>query len=281
MNTKKFFTALAALLLILVAGVTAADAASMPSRFPNFSTRDLSGRTVTNAIFAESEITMINFWATWCPPCIEEMPDLAEMYDALGEGLIGVLVDADDRGAIDRAHQILRTAGANFPQLLPSKDMDSVLNLIDAIPTSIFVDSNGNIVGSTVVGARSSREYMRLMLTALEEADKSNAAAAPRPAAPAPSQAVTVTILNESRETIVELFLSDANDSSWGGDLLEGNFIRPRDTAVVNLPARYREFDFMAVFEDGDTAEDFDVPGSALEATIVINRDGTVGFDFD
>ena len=169
MKTKKIFTVLTALLLIFAAGVTAAEAARLPKAFPKFSTKDINGRNITNAIFAQSEITMINFWATWCGPCVQEMPDLAKMYEELGEGMIGVLIDADDRGAIDKAKQILKRAGADFPQLRPSKEMSSLINAIDAIPTTIFVDSDGNIVGKPVVGARSSREYMRAMLAAWEE----------------------------------------------------------------------------------------------------------------
>jgi hypothetical protein len=59
---------------------------------------------------------------------------------------------------------------AYFTQLRPSKEMQKILDAIDAIPTSIFVDSSGNIVGPTVVGSRSKVEYQRMMLVALEEA---------------------------------------------------------------------------------------------------------------
>jgi len=170
MNTKKIFTVLTALLLICAAAVTAAVAAGLPKTFPTFSTKNLEGETVTNSIFAQSEITMINFWATWCGPCVMEMPELAQMYEELGEGMVGVLLDADDRGAIDKAKQILTKAGADFPQLRPSREMSSLINSIVAIPTTIFVDSNGNIVGQTVVGARSSGEYMRARLAAWEAA---------------------------------------------------------------------------------------------------------------
>ena len=145
--------------------------------FPRFSTRDLDGNLVTNNIFAKNEVTMINFWATWCPPCIRELPDLAQMGKALaetnGEGaLIGVLLDAGDRGVTQRAKSLLKSAGASFPHLLPNDDMKSILGTVSAIPTSIFVDSHGNIVGPTVVGARSASEYMAAMKTALEEARK-------------------------------------------------------------------------------------------------------------
>jgi thiol-disulfide isomerase/thioredoxin len=169
--TKKLFAALAVLFMVLAAG-----GAAEAKKFPKFSTKDLDGDVITSDIFAESEITMINFWATWCPPCIAEMPDLAELDDFLDDhpgALIGILLDAEDRGAIQRAEEILEDAEAYFTNLRPSKEMKSILDTIDAVPTSIFVDSGGNIVGPTVVGARNKNEYLRAMLSALEEANKS------------------------------------------------------------------------------------------------------------
>ena len=139
-------------------------------RFPDFTTTDLNGRTVTNDIFAESEITMVKFWTTWCRACVVEKPTLATLYNELGEGMIGILLDADDRGAIENARQILNNAGVTYPQLRPSREMQALLRSIRVIPTAIFVDSRGNIVGETIVGSRSPQAYMQAMLAAREEA---------------------------------------------------------------------------------------------------------------
>jgi len=152
------------------------EAAGMPSKFPAFSTKDLDGRAVTDSVFTENEITMINFWATWCPPCVAEMPDLGELAKTLLEdsdrkgALIGILLDVDDRGALEKARQILTKSGADFPILRPSSEMHSMIRAIDAIPTTIFVDSAGNIVGSAVIGARSSQAYLQAMSAAWKEA---------------------------------------------------------------------------------------------------------------
>ena len=169
---KKIFALLTAMFLVIAACGTAEA-----NKFPRFSTKDLDGDVVTSDIFAESEVTMINFWATWCPSCIAELPDLAELdeifEDTDGEcALIGILIDADDRGAIRKAEEILYDADAYFIQLRPSKEMQSILDSIEAFPTSIFVDSRGNIVGPTIVGARSKREYMAATALALNEAQK-------------------------------------------------------------------------------------------------------------
>jgi len=175
MKIREFFVVLTVFFMFFwMSGLV--EAAGMPLKFPAFSTKDLDGRAVTDSIFAENEITMINFWATWCPPCVAEMPDLGELAKTLLEdsdrkdALIGILLDADDRGALEKARQILSKSGAGFPILRPSSEMQSIIGAIDAIPTTIFVDSEGNIVGSAVIGARSSQAYLQAISAAWKEA---------------------------------------------------------------------------------------------------------------
>jgi len=162
---RKFFAVLMTLSMILT--VTAvADA----GEFPQFSTTDINGEVVTNAIFAENDITMVYVWATWCPACVAGMSSLAEMLETTGgRGLIGILIDMENR---DRAQQILSGAGADFPQLSVSREMEPLLRSMQFIPTSIFVDSEGNIVGPTIVGPRSSQDYLSAKRDAREETNE-------------------------------------------------------------------------------------------------------------
>jgi hypothetical protein len=73
--------------------------------------------------------------------------------------LVGIILDADEPGALDAAQKILSRAGAEFPQILPTNDMSPVLETVEAIPTTIFVDAGGNIVGKPLVGSRSEKAY--------------------------------------------------------------------------------------------------------------------------
>ena len=52
---------------------------------PDFCTYDLNGEEITNSIFAEKELTVVNIWGTFCAPCIEEMPELEELNKKYGE----------------------------------------------------------------------------------------------------------------------------------------------------------------------------------------------------
>jgi thiol-disulfide isomerase/thioredoxin len=129
--------------------------------FPNFSSKTLEGKDVTNALFAGKKLTMVNLWATWCPPCVAEMPDLGKLGRSMPEGsqLMGILLDADYAGAIDKGKAILAKSKADFLQVQPSKEMTSFLDTVAAIPTTVFVDAEGRILGEPIVGARSEAEY--------------------------------------------------------------------------------------------------------------------------
>jgi thiol-disulfide isomerase/thioredoxin len=129
--------------------------------FPPFATHDIDGKEVTGDIFAGKKLTMVNIWTTWCPPCVAEMPDLGKLARTMPDGsqLIGIVLDAYDPGALDEAQKILSKADAKFPQLLPADAMSLLLERVEAIPTTIFVDASGKIVGSVLVGARPEKDY--------------------------------------------------------------------------------------------------------------------------
>ena len=83
----------------------AALLSALPGDLIAFDTSDLDGNKVTEALFADNRVTMINIWGTFCPPCIREMPDLGQLstdYKAKGVQLVGVVIDALDRyGRVD------------------------------------------------------------------------------------------------------------------------------------------------------------------------------------
>jgi thiol-disulfide isomerase/thioredoxin len=168
---RKYLWAAVAAALLLAMGIGyGAKTSAAQGAFPAFSTLDLDGRQVTSSVFAEKKLTMLNFWATWCPPCLSEMPDLGRLGRTMPEGsqLIGVLMDADDEESIDEAQGILEEAKADFPQIVPVREMASFLRSVSAIPTTIFVDSQGQIVGKPLVGSRSEAAYRAAIEDALQ-----------------------------------------------------------------------------------------------------------------
>lgn len=149
----------------------------------SFTTQDIHGNSYTEALFAENELTMVNLFATWCSPCIREIPELEQLRNNLadqGFGLIGVVLDgADPNGnpdpkAIEKAEELAQKTGASYPFLLPdSTVMNGRLMGVEAVPETFFVDREGNIVGEVYLGARNLEDWTAIVekeLAALKEA---------------------------------------------------------------------------------------------------------------
>lgn len=132
--------------------------AAASEKFPAFKTADLKGHEVTQDIFKGKKVTVINIWGTFCPPCIGEMPELGAWAKEMPQDaqLIGLVCDAsgpEDKEITAAALKILSDSQADFVNLLPSQELMKYLDKVEAVPTTIFVDEEGRIIGEQVVGA--------------------------------------------------------------------------------------------------------------------------------
>ena len=127
------------------------------STLPAFAVKDLDGNDLTNDLIAGKEITMINVWGTFCPPCIGEMPDLAKLAESLPENaqLIGLVCDVTWQNPedADAATAILEKAGAHFTNIIPDENLLAFIGQFQFVPTTIFVDADGHVLGEPVIGA--------------------------------------------------------------------------------------------------------------------------------
>lgn len=163
---RKFVFALTLFALV----ITMACAAFAADVFPAFKSYNLEGKEVTQEIFAGKKLTMINFWGTYCPPCIDEMPELGELGRSMPEGtqLVGIVIDVGDKETFEKALKITQGAKADFANVLISQEMVPYLETIVAVPTTIFVDAKGKVIGKPVVGARSGKAYRKEVEKALK-----------------------------------------------------------------------------------------------------------------
>lgn len=125
----------------------------------SFVTADIEGNEVTQDIFKNYDITMVNIWGTWCKPCVEEFPALVKVYEQLPEksNLITICNDAEKEQELCK--KILQDVSTPFQTLKVSSDIqDNLLKNIYAFPTTIFVDSQGNLVGDSLMGKRNGSE---------------------------------------------------------------------------------------------------------------------------
>ncbi len=138
-----------------------------------FSLKDIEGDTYnSDDVFKENKLTLMNIWGTMCTPCIKELPELQKLSNELssrGIGVIGLVGDVNGDDGLDEAKLIVAKKKINFLNLLPDdKIRDELLSKIGGYPVTIFLDSNGNIVGQVIVGARSADEYKNTALEILE-----------------------------------------------------------------------------------------------------------------
>lgn len=107
----------------------------------------MEGVAVDSTDFADYDLTVVNIWATWCGPCVNEMPYLQEVYAQKPENVnfLTICTDADSAG--DTATAILEASGAEFQTLIASTQIQQeLMPMIQAYPTTIFLDSEGYLV---------------------------------------------------------------------------------------------------------------------------------------
>lgn len=124
-----------------------------------FTANTLDGGTYTQEDFAGTDVTIINFWATFCGPCLAEMPDIAAFEESLPDNVQLITVCLDGVGNTDEVKSILDEAGYKGTTLLDGDaDFESVCGEILYIPTTILVDQNGNLLGDAIVGGQQDLE---------------------------------------------------------------------------------------------------------------------------
>lgn len=151
----------------------------------NVQTTTLSGDAFTAADFADNKLTVFNVWATWCPPCVAELPHLQKVSEEFredGVAVIGVLQDGvtemgeSDADAIASANTLLEDAGVDYPVILPDATLQQTfIRTMQYFPTTFFVDAEGNVI-KRVEGAREYEDWRKLIQETLEEMDGQNAA---------------------------------------------------------------------------------------------------------
>ena len=134
-----------------------------------FSSDTLDGGIFTQDDVKAKDITVVNFWSTTCGPCIVEMPDLAEFAKALPDNVQLVTVCLDGYGNEDAVREIVQQAGFEEPVLLTGSDdlLELARNLIYT-PTTVLADSDGELVGDAIIGAK--KDLSAVYLEAVNQA---------------------------------------------------------------------------------------------------------------
>lgn len=131
------------LVLTVFAATSLASSGLEGSAAPDFALKSSTGKNLRLSEY-RGDVVMINFWATWCGPCRQEMPLLDELYqryERVGFNLLGVNIDDDSR----RAMQMIDELGVKFPVLFDARKEVSKLYEVEAMPVTVLVDREGNV----------------------------------------------------------------------------------------------------------------------------------------
>ncbi|CAM3726778.1 redoxin domain-containing protein [Aeromicrobium ponti] len=108
---------------------------------PEFELKNLQGETVKLSDY-EGKKVMLNFWATWCPPCKAEMPDIQKFYSEKGDEIAILAINIDPQYDVAGFAKEMRV---NFPILLDEEEKAAKAYQILTIPTTFFIDEKGII----------------------------------------------------------------------------------------------------------------------------------------
>lgn len=176
---KKLFS-LFAIMCILLTGCSGERESGTEKEENNpaqvtFEGLSIEGETVSSAIFSDSKLTMVNVWATYCNPCLREMPGLGELaneYSSDEFQIIGIISDVQegaDEKILDYAAGLIQQTGADYTHLILNESVyNALLTDVSAVPTTFFIDQDGVIL-DTVVGSMEKKAWEELINALLEE----------------------------------------------------------------------------------------------------------------
>ena len=115
-----------------------------PQPAPPFLLRDLDGNVVSTAAW-QGTVVLVNFWATWCPPCREEIPILIELSKKYKDDLLVIGISVDD-GPPTEVSEFAHSVGINYPIVMRSRELITEYGGVPALPTTFLINKEGRVV---------------------------------------------------------------------------------------------------------------------------------------
>jgi len=119
---------------------------------PDFTASDMNGRTIRLADY-RGKVVILNIWATWCPPCVDEMPSLEKLYRELKDQNFALLAVSIDSDGIAAVAPFMTRHGLTFPALIDSQAAIQTSYEITGVPETFIIDKKGILVRK-VIGPR-------------------------------------------------------------------------------------------------------------------------------
>lgn len=140
-----------------------------------FEATAIDGTELTSDCFTDCKLTMVNIWATYCNPCLSEMPALGELasaYEPSDFQIIGVISDVSEQSKeedLETAANLITETQANYPHLLLNQSLyNHLVGAVDSVPTTFFINNKGEVLGY-VIGAREKESWEAIIDELLAE----------------------------------------------------------------------------------------------------------------
>jgi peroxiredoxin len=142
---RKVGLALPAALLLVASAAFCAEVKHQPA--PAWELKDTTGKTVKLSDF-KGKVVVLDFWATWCPPCRQEIPGFIDLQKKFADkGLVIVGISLDEKGP-SVVTPFITKLGMNYPVVMGTQEVSEKYGDIQAIPTTFVIDRQGNIVAA-------------------------------------------------------------------------------------------------------------------------------------
>ncbi len=169
---KRAFLSLLVVSLFFSYSLSAFEMVEIGKKVPDVKVVRDDGKVVSLGSF-KGKVVLINFWATWCPPCVREMPDLNKLYSMLHKKGFEIVAIANPRDSVDRIRSFFKYNGIQFHYYMDQDFTAARVFMVRALPTTYVVDKNG-IVKNRFVGARpwTSPQFLDYFNSLLKEGKK-------------------------------------------------------------------------------------------------------------
>jgi peroxiredoxin len=167
MEEKKFnlkaaiLVSLAVVIALVLVSLLQNDSALVPVKLssipegipaPDFTFPDLNGRNISLSDY-KGKVVLINIWATWCPPCVYEMPSMEKLYKEFKGENFEILAVSIDTGGKDIVAPFIKKYKLTFPALIDPKGTIKTLYGVTGVPESYIIDKQGIII-EKIIGGR-------------------------------------------------------------------------------------------------------------------------------
>lgn len=164
---KMLRTALFSAFFVAAVAFARAEAVA-PVPAPVWKLKDVEGKVISSETF-KGKVVVVDFWATWCPPCRAEIPGYIELQKKYGkDGLVIIGVSLDQKGPAV-VKPFMEKFGINYQVVMGDDDISAAFGGMDAIPTTFIIDRTG-IVRDRKVGAEPTEHYEKRIVALLKKA---------------------------------------------------------------------------------------------------------------